>query len=143
MKKTILLLFLLNGFFCMSQILIGERVLMKAKQKVIDRTEQKGDEAVDKTLDKVEEGIGGVFKKKGKKSAVANKIGDNGYQSRSGNGATPKSMPDFSAYKAFDFVPGEKILFFEDFLQSTVGMKPKGWDGNAQLTTATDTETGH
>lgn len=142
MKKTILLLFLLNGFFCMSQISIGERVLMKAKQKVIDRTEQKGDEAVDKTLDKVEEGIGGVFKKKGKKSAVANKTGDNGYQSQSGNGATPKSMPDFSAYKAFDFVPGEKILFFEDFAQSTEGMKPKGWDGNARLTTATDSETG-
>lgn len=147
MKKLVLTGILFLAFIKLNaQETVGGRVLKNTKDKTYGKVEQKGDEAVDKTLDKIEEGIGSIFKKKDKKKkdkkGSSQNESDNGYQSQSGNGSNADSMPDFSSYEGFDFVPGEKIIFFEDFAQSQEGTKPKNWDGNAEFTTTTDTETG-
>lgn len=116
------------------------------KRKVEERTNNTTDKTIDWGLDKIESGIEGLFKKKDKKQkdkkAKQSKVGDNGYNSPSGNGATPESMPDFSAYEDFDFIPGEKILFFDDFSQNVDGVKPEGWEGLAEISSATDSQTG-
>ena len=39
--------------------------------------------------------------------------------------------PDFQAYSRFDFVPGEKIVGFEDFSQDSIGDFPAKWNTNA------------
>lgn len=148
MKKNVFTLFLVAMSFLnvTAQETVGGRIFKNAKDKTYNKGEQKGDETVDKALNKAEETITGIFKKKDKKKkdkkGSAQSEGDNGYQSQSGNGSTPESMPDFSAYEEFDFVPGEKVIFFDDFSQSQEGAKPKSWDGNAEFTTVTDSETG-
>jgi OmpA-OmpF porin, OOP family len=38
--------------------------------------------------------------------------------------------PSLEAYSKFDFVPGEKVLFFDDFSQDNVGDFPAAWNTN-------------
>ena len=48
--------------------------------------------------------------------------------------ATPASgaaAPDFQVYSKFDFVQGEKIVAFEDFMQDAIGDFPAKWNTNA------------
>ncbi len=90
-----------------------------AKRKVEDRTNRKVDATIDKGLDKVEEGIGNIFKKKDKKEPTKT-------ITKKDNSNAPAYDPpvtvtdhqgntDYSAYKNFNFIPAENILFFEDF----------------------------
>ena len=37
----------------------------------------------------------------------------------------------FKAYSKYDFVPGEKVIGFEDFITGTIGDFPAGWNTNA------------
>jgi len=93
-----------------------------AKRKAEDRTNRGIDRTLDKGMDKVEEGIGNIFKKKDKK----NKKEEAQTAPQNGSSKAPQYDPpvtttdkqgntDYSAYKDFDFVPGENMLFFEDF----------------------------
>ncbi|VXB34548.1 OmpA family protein [Flavobacterium sp. 9AF] len=119
MKKTIVLVCLLNGLFSIGQETVGGKVAQKTKDKVYDRTEQRGDDAVDKTLNKIEEGIGSIFKKKDKKKKKGKNESDNETSNTNYDPPVTKTdeagNTDYSAYKDFDFVPAEKIIFFEDF----------------------------
>jgi len=56
-------------------------------------------------------------------------------------GKTVKTDKDESAsiktYSKYDFVPGEKIIFFEDFMQDAVGDLPAKWNTNSSGETVT------
>src|SRR6185295_4133738 len=39
---------------------------------------------------------------------------------------------NFSSYSKFDFVPGEKTIFFDDFSQDNVGDFPGKWNTNGK-----------
>jgi outer membrane protein OmpA-like peptidoglycan-associated protein len=45
--------------------------------------------------------------------------------------APADAAPSFQAYSKFDFVPGEKIIAFEDFAQDAIGDFPAKWNTNA------------
>ncbi len=45
--------------------------------------------------------------------------------------APATSAPAFEAFSKFDFVPGERIVAFEDFSQDSIGDLPAKWDTNA------------
>src|SRR5262245_63724076 len=47
------------------------------------------------------------------------------------------SAPTFQAYSKFDFVPGEKVVAFEDFSQDAIGDFPARWntDGSGEIVT--------
>ena len=45
--------------------------------------------------------------------------------------AQPDSSSGIKAYSKFDFVPGEKIIGFEDFMTGSIGDFPAGWNTNA------------
>ena len=103
---------LFTGYVAEAQLLkkINDRVKQTAEDKVVN----KAGEATDKTLDKAEESA--KKKKKGKtedtdagKAAVADN--DNGQaksQEKPGTAATLQS------FKNYDFVPGDKIIFYYD-----------------------------
>ena len=44
---------------------------------------------------------------------------------------------DFKSYSKFDFIPGEKVIFFDDFAQDNVGDFPVKWNtnGNGEVVT--------
>lgn len=122
-----------------------------AERSVENRANNKIDQGINRGLDKVEEGIGNIFKKK-KKSPEDRKSADNtgGGQSQNtdqggndSNGASVGGSNDrntagrtaepvsLKTYSKFDFVPGEKVIAAEDFSQDAVGDFPAKWNTNA------------
>ena len=109
------------------------------KNKAENRANSKVDNTLDKGLDKVEEGIGNIFKKKDKKSKTSD--ADNGVSvdeavTKGSAGIESSSsginkMAPLSVYSKFDFVPGEKIIAYEDFSNVSLGDFPTGWNTNS------------
>ncbi len=111
----------------------------KVEDQANSRANQRTDEAIDKGLDKIEEGIGSLFKKKDKKkkeekteetqtteSSETTKVVDN-----------PKAPQKIESFTKYDFVAGDRILFFEDFSQDAIGDFPASWttDGSGEIKT--------
>lgn len=46
------------------------------------------------------------------------------------NSKSKTEQPNFQTFSKFDFVPGEKVVFFEDFAQDNIGEFPLGWNTN-------------
>jgi OmpA-OmpF porin, OOP family len=107
MKKIIILViapFLV--FSAQSQLL--KKLADKAKEKV----ETKADKKVDETIN-------------GKKDEKTNPETKN----EAGTSATqPASLKTYSKY---DFVPGERVIVFEDFMQDAIGDFPAKWNTNS------------
>jgi OOP family OmpA-OmpF porin len=108
MKKILLILvFLSVNFFVNAQF---GNMLDKAKKKAEDKISKKADDATErKTETKTEEG---------KTPETAGNIPDN-------------KSTGIKVYSKFDFIPGEKIVVFEDFMQDAVGDFPDKWNTNS------------
>jgi outer membrane protein OmpA-like peptidoglycan-associated protein len=111
----------------------------KVKDKSINRADQKTDEGIDRGLDAVEDGVKSMFKKKEKKTQEENSENtDNSAESNS-NASTEKEKPTpakqeqpaFASYSKFDFIPGEKVIFYDDFSDTNVGDFPVSWNTTA------------
>lgn len=129
-----------------AQIVINrpERVIERQAE---NRANRKIDQAVDKGFDKLEEGIGSIFKKKDKGTKEDKKKEENESNSDQG-GSTAGRVSDGSpagnnqgvggggttaglqSYSKFDFIPGDKIVAAEDFSQDGVGDFPAKWNTN-------------
>ena len=107
MKKIVLLLGLLTGFS-----MVQAQLLKKLKDKVDKTVDKKVDDATNGKKD--EKGSGGTSEGTG---------GTGGSSS-----AGPATMKTYSKY---DFVPGEKIIVFEDFMQDKLGDFPDKWNTNS------------
>lgn len=115
-KTTLIVLALALGFSVNAQVINPKET---AKRKAEDRANRKTDQGIDKGLDKIEEGIGNIFKKKDKKEQ-SKKVNKNDNPQSSGYDSPTTTTDkqgntDYSAYKDFDFVAGENIIFFENF----------------------------
>jgi OmpA-OmpF porin, OOP family len=51
-------------------------------------------------------------------------------EDESGASATPQEKPTMQTYSRFDFVPGEKVMFYDDFMESAPGDFPANWNTN-------------
>lgn len=115
-----------------AQINLGKRI----ERKVVNRANTRIDQGIDKGLDAVEDGIKGDGKDKQEdKPASDNKDQQNakpaGQNKPSEDGKTAKeTSPAFEAYSKYDFVPGERVVFFDDFSQDNVGDFPAVWNTN-------------
>ena len=115
-----------------------------AKSKVENRANNKADASIDKSLDKMEEGIKGLFKKKKKKEAEQEKEGAATEASKSESATVNKAgstggndAPSFQVYSKYDFIPGEKVLYYDDFEATEVGDFPTGWNTNSSAQVVT------
>lgn len=138
LKKNILVIFILafatnvNG-----QLLkkLGKRAERAAERTVERRVERETSKKTDAALDSILEPG-----KKGKQQAPQsppsgggndsdNSANNQGTNSPSGNGSTsgPKTM---QVYSKFDFVAGDKILYYDDFSNDFVGDFPSKWNTN-------------
>ncbi|HNX82963.1 MAG TPA: OmpA family protein [Bacteroidales bacterium] len=115
----------------------------KLEQQVNRRLNQKADQAIDKALDTVEDSIRGDVKKDG--NAGGNATGQNSGnaqpQGKSGQNADAQSggqqEPAFQSYSKYDFIPGEKVIFYDDFSQDAVGDFPALWNTNGSAEVVT------
>ncbi len=108
-----------------------DRVKERAKWKTQNKIDQKIDEAIDKALEdpKKKENSGSKKEKSNKK----NKSGNNDENDTSGNGSQDKGSggsASLETYSKFDFVPGEKVVMFEDFTKDNIGDFPDKWNTN-------------
>ncbi len=143
-----------------------DKVKKKVEQKAGQRADQKTDEAIDKGLDSAENAIKCVAgdqacidkaQKKGKKVVLVDEEGNPlpadqqpggaaaepaaGAPAEAGKGATPAGPvgPMQGVWANFDFVPGNRVLFYDDFMQDNVGDFPRRWgfeSGNWEIVEA-------
>ncbi len=128
---------LLAGSYCSSSAQIID-VKESAKRKTTNRVNSKTDDNIDKGLNKVEEGIGNLFKKKKKKTSdtetgetTSTETSDQNNSAKANNNGNASPSSSLKSYSKFDFMPGEKILYFDDFETAEVGDFPTGWNTNS------------
>ena len=148
MRTLFVFLCLLINYTTNAQIISPKEI---AKRKATDRTNNAIDRTLDKGLDKVEEGIGNIFKKKEKpekedrtnsKTSSKKEVEENTDSEQetpskpSGSKSVPKTTTEqpktpMKTYSKFDFVAGEKVLAFDDFATTNIGDFPLGWNTNS------------
>ncbi len=104
----------------------------KLEQQVNRRLNQKADQAIDKTLDTVEEGVKDGVKDDNNADQPAesqNNQEAKGTEAKAGSNSSVQQTA-LESYSKYDFVPGEKIIFFDDFSQDAVGDFPALWNTN-------------
>ncbi|WP_285060230.1 OmpA family protein [Pedobacter ginsengisoli] len=122
-KITKLLLIAALSF---SSFCVQAQFLKKLAKATAQRAVEKG---VNKIADKaVDKGVDKVFEEKQDKDTSA------------AEGAAPAGKPSISTYSKFDFVPGEQILYAEDFNAENVGELPASWNSNANGVVVATTE---
>ena len=107
---------------------MGNRVKDKAVEKVEDRIENKAGEAVDKGLDEIENTVTG--KSKSTDEEASDEETATPAQTKKTTSTAPANAPALMSNTKYDFVPGDKILYFEDFAQDAVGDFPALWTTN-------------
>ncbi len=91
------------------------------KNQTTNRANQRTNQEVNKGLDQVE----GILKKDAPKNDAAKTDGNktNAPNSDKDSGTSPA----LQSYSKYDFVPGDKVLLYEDFSQDAVGDFPALW----------------
>jgi OmpA-OmpF porin, OOP family len=126
----VVLLSFISSTTCAQGVL--DKVKTKVRDKANQRVDQKADEAIDKAMDD-----GGNSKKEN-----GNKTSSNDSNNKSASDNTDNSdkvaaaAPTIKAYQNYDFVPGDKILFEDTFLDDADGEFPSHWElvsGQGQL----------
>lgn len=108
----------------------------KLKNAGNNRANERADQGIEKGMDAVENGVKNLFKKKNKSSENGDTqaSADNTESQASGASASNQlgGIGDvkFQSYSKFDFIPGEKVIFFEDYTQDAVGDFPALWNTN-------------
>ena len=125
-----LLLFFLAIPTTEAQILkkLGKRAQKAAERTVERRVEQESSKKTDEVLDSILEPG-----QKGKQPPAAPAPPPPGEGSQQGNTPTIGSetgKPSIQVYSKFDFVPGDKQLFFDDFGYDFIGDFPAKWNTN-------------
>jgi outer membrane protein OmpA-like peptidoglycan-associated protein len=108
---------------------IGGRLKQRAKDKVTQRAENRADQAMEKALDKTEGAITCAVtdskcveqaEKSGKQVMLTDDKGN-----VVGHSAAEAAKPGSKAWANYDFIPGERVLFTEDFASDRVGNFPR------------------
>ncbi|HEX6848670.1 MAG TPA: OmpA family protein [Chitinophagaceae bacterium] len=120
MKKTIFTACLLSFTF-LGQGQILKKVTDRTKNRVENNANNKVNNTVDKTVDDA------------MNPAISNDKKNDTTKPKETSAEVVKSegnLASFKAYSKYDFVPGEKVIGFEDFSTGSIGDFPAGWNTN-------------
>ena len=110
----------------------------KLKNESNNRANRKVDQGIDKAFDSVEDGVKNLFKKKKTDDTQQQQEGQD-QKAVEETGVTQQSggTPAFQSYSKFDFVPGEKVIFYDDFSDGNIGDFPIQWNttGSGEVVT--------
>lgn len=137
MKPILITCFLLLfGALCtQAQFNPIERAKERAKQKAQQKLDQKVDETVDKAMDP-------AMDPKKKKKGAKDSTGTKSKEEMEGPGNQKEGKASLETYSKFDFVPGEKVILFEDFTKDNIGDFPDKWNtnGSGEIVTVNKTQ---
>jgi outer membrane protein OmpA-like peptidoglycan-associated protein len=141
--KKLLLLFTATVILHTSHAQFIKRMADRAK----NRMEQKAGNKVDKAIDDATDGKKNEKKDKNSSDNSSNNSNDNSNNASTGNSqpstndeasnnnetssSTAAGTPKLEAYSKYDFIPGEKVIAYEDFSKSEIGDFPERWNTNA------------
>lgn len=120
------LTFLFVDFCSYAQIDIKAKI----KQKTEERIEQKVDEKIDEGLDEIfnENEEEAQEAEEEKTDEISDEIEA---ESKNIKSVKAQDKPKLESYTKYDFIPGDQILFFEDFSQDAIGDFPALWSANS------------
>ena len=101
-------------------------LMNKVKNKVNQRVDNKVDQAIDKALDEAE----------GKPTASA-PAPITATEKKPTETKSEEPATTIKSYSKFDFIPGERILYTEDFAQDVIGELPVNWNASGKGETVT------
>lgn len=138
MKKLLLLFGLCFGLIA-SPFFVDAQLNLKNKLKnaTNNRANQRANQGINKGLDAVEDGAKDLFKKKKKDGEQDSTATDQSQNTGQDEKASKNASPSLTAYSKFDFVPGEKVIFYDDFSQDAVGDFPALWNTNGSAEVVT------
>ncbi len=100
-------------------------ILKKVKDKVEEKAEEKTDEAIDEAIDEATE-------KDDEEKPEENAEEEKKEEEESGSEKSSSTVKEeFKSFSKYDFIPGEQVLFFEDFSQDNIGDFPALWNTNS------------
>lgn len=111
------------------------QVIKRLANRAKNKLEQKAGQKVDKTIDDAVDG-----KKDGDKADGSNADDSETTSTDAGSSASTTTTthsggeggtPTLKTYSKYDFIPGEKMLVYEDFRQDAVGDFPGQWNTNS------------
>ncbi|MDP3913398.1 MAG: OmpA family protein [Bacteroidota bacterium] len=105
----------------------------KVKNQSSNRANNKVDQGIDKGFDAVEDGVKDLFKKKNKTVDEEQPEDQAVEEQQPEEKVKPAkdTKPSLQSYSKYDFVPGEKVIFYDDFSQNAIGDFPPNWNTNA------------
>lgn len=119
---VLMLLFAVNSNYTNAQIVNPGRVL---ERKVINKTNREINKKADQVVDS-------IFDADGNRKTTDNKpVTQNKPKTDADNNPANGNQPGLQAYSKYDFVPGEKMIFYDDFSQDAIGDFPDMWTANA------------
>src|SRR6185369_13755426 len=107
----VITLVILLPFFSSAQL---KGLMNKVKNKVDQRIDNKVDKQIDKSLDEVE----------GKNDKD---VASNGSTSTNTVTETKTEEPALKSFSKYDFVPGDSILYYENYDKESIAELPAGW----------------
>jgi outer membrane protein OmpA-like peptidoglycan-associated protein len=117
---------------------LKKKTEQKIKKEGEKRAEDKMNKGVEKAYDEVENGIKNAGQESDdgdKDSSNVNKKSNDADVKNKNEDQTPSQDPgseiQFSSSTKYDFVPGDKVIFFDDFSQDAVGDFPALWTTNS------------
>jgi outer membrane protein OmpA-like peptidoglycan-associated protein len=137
--KTRIILFLLTGVTLLAwsapaQILDVRRAI---RNKVSDKVNNQIDRSIDNQLNKVENAIVDSVSKKNNKETGGKSSGESTAEEATGkdtpkaaSGSAQTGQESLKTYSKYDFIPGEKVIFYDDFSQDAIGDFPALWNTN-------------
>jgi OOP family OmpA-OmpF porin len=134
------LIYLFVFFFCLSFINLNAQSNIggKVKNQTTNRVDNKVDQGIDGGLDAVGNGVKNIFKKKKNNNVVQQEEEVTVEQPQEKNqevekviNPAPGTQPTLAAYSKYDFIPGAKVIFYDDFTEAAVGDFPSNWNTNA------------
>jgi OmpA-OmpF porin, OOP family len=123
-------LFIVNNIHAQK---VGKVIKRTAKQKTEQKASKATGEAIDKGVDEGVKGIKSIFGKNDKDSVENTEAGDTDISKEPGDDNIAVSKTDtsgFGVYTKFTFIPGNKILFYDDFQKDAIGDFPVNWETN-------------
>jgi OmpA-OmpF porin, OOP family len=140
LMKFIIVVALISLMASNAECQINLNLKRKIENKVNQKVNQKADQAIDKGIESVENDTKGDAKKTDQPNE--NQKAQNDKSAGTGDPATTgkvavQEQPALQAYSKYDFIPGEKVILFEDFSQDAVGDFPALWNTNGSAEVVT------
>ncbi len=110
---------------------VGKKVENSAKRTIERKAEQKTEQAVGKAVDKATDKDTYKGSEKDKDVETMEWTEMEPGEIEKSAGGKQGGAPKLEAYSKYDFVPGDQILFYEDFSQDAIGDFPALWTTNA------------